>query len=126
MVRSASPIHATTTVAWAQAGAVNSHNYLIGLSYEGFNKVLKYAWLKKLFVPAVSAIIFLLGLGLLFSSALSIKLSRKNNALVAQVLQSNKETYLAEQELGQINKVREQLLRKILEFQTYTGSVEDN
>lgn len=105
-------------VAWVKEGQGDPTQSLIGLSYEEIdpiqkNRVMRYAYAKKLFVPAVFSIIVVLGLSFALSGFLNAKLIKGNKALVNQLVKIVQESSIAKQKVKQINQERENLQTRI-------------
>lgn len=120
-------ISAKATVAWLKQIGVSGENYHIGLKYEQINllernRIMRYAWAKKLFVPAALSLIVLFGLGLALGSYLNLKLIHGNKALIGQLVTILQDSSVAKQKIKQISKERSDLQLKIqtLELQTKT------
>lgn len=124
------PVEALSQVAWIKEVPTQPDRYLIGLTYEkialsGNNRILRYAWTKKLFVPAVLAIILVLGLGFAINSFINIKLIQGNKALVEQLVEIIQESSLARQKVKDISREREDLQLKIQTSQSRIKTIEE-
>ena len=124
-----SSINALARIAWIKDVFGSPNKYFIGLSYEEIdphqnNKIIRYAWTKKLFVPVGLSIILILGLGLVINSFINVKLIKGNKALVEQLVKIIQESSIAKQKIKEIAKEREDLQIKIqalqLRIQTVT------
>ena len=116
------PIGAIAAVVWLEQIGQNPSKYLIGLNYEDIDarlgrKMLRYAWVRKLFVPATSVIIFLLGLGFLINSAANLRLNLSSKALIEEAIKIRKESYLVKGKIQEIDKERQDLQLKIQQLQ---------
>lgn len=127
------PVAAEAKVAWIREIVQVPGKYLIGLTYEQIdasqnNKIMRYAWMKKLFVPVVFSIIFILGLGMLFNTYLNIKLIKGNKALVEQMVMLIQDSSVAKQKIKIIAKDKEDLQLKIqtLELRIQNAQEEKN
>ena len=127
------PVAAEAKVAWMREIAQVPGKYLIGLTYEQIdasqnNKIMRYTWTKKLFVPVVFSIIFILGLGMLFNTYLNIKLIKGNKALVEQMVMIIQDSSVAKQKIKIIAKDKEDLQLKIqtLELRIQNAQEEKN
>ena len=72
-----SPVAALAKVSWVEDVVSEANRYLIGLKYEEIdnsrnNKIVRYTWTRKLFVPFVLSVIMLLGLGFALNSFISV------------------------------------------------------
>lgn len=124
------PVEALSQVAWIKEVPIQPDRYLIGLTYEkialsGNNRILRYAWTKKLFVPVVLAIILVLGLGFAINSFINIKLIQGNKALVEQLVEIIQESSLARQKVKDISREREDLQLKIQTSQSRIKTIEE-
>lgn len=124
------PVNAKTSVAWIKEIIDEPNRYLIGLSYDEIsvsenNRIIRYAKAKKLFVPAVLTIIFILGLGFAINSYLNVKLIKGNKALVEQLVNILQESSIAKQRIKEISKEREDLELKIQTLQSRIQTVEE-
>ncbi|MCX5707200.1 MAG: hypothetical protein NTW13_06090 [Candidatus Omnitrophica bacterium] len=108
------PISARAHVAWVKDVFGSPNKYLIGLGYEEINSVqnntlIRYAWTKKLLIPAGLGIILLLSLGLVLNSLVNIKLTQGNKALVQQLVSVIHESNFTRQSIKELNRQREDL-----------------
>lgn len=126
----AKPVSALAKVAWVRDIFNVPGKYLIGLSYEEIspfenNKIMRYAWTKKLFMPAALSIIFILALAFGLNSYINIRLIRGNKALVGQLITIVQESSVAKQKIKEISKEREDLQIKIQALHLRMQTVED-
>jgi hypothetical protein len=122
-------ISAKAKVSWMKDVISQANRYLIGLSYEEIqphqnNKIMRYAWTKKLFVPVVAGIIFILGLGFAIGSYLNVRLIKGNKALVEQLVETLQESSVAKQGVKKINKEKEELQLKMQNLELRIQKVE--
>lgn len=113
-----SSIPAVASVAWIRDVAGHPDKYLIGLSYEEISpaanaRIMRYAVAKKLFVPVVSVVIIVLGIGFIIGSYINVKLIKGNKALVEQLVGILQESSAAKQTIKSINKERAGLQLKM-------------
>lgn len=113
---------AKSKVTWIKEVIEQPDKYLIGLSYEEINPhqnnmLMRYARMKKLFVPAVLTIIIILGLGFGVGSYINVRLIKGNKALVEQLVKILQESSVAKQQVKEIGRQREQLQLKIQALQ---------
>jgi len=125
------PVNALAAVAWSKDILEFPNRYLFGLKYEEIDsaqnqKIMRYAWGKKLFVPVLFSIIFLLGIGFAADSFINIKLIKGNKALVEQLVSIVQESSVAKQKIKMINKEKDDLQLKIqaLELRIQTAEEE--
>jgi len=126
----AAAICASANVAWVRNIAIQPNKYFIGLNYERIaplakNRIMRYAKAKKIFIPFVITIIFILGLALAADSYLNIRLIKGNRALVEQLVKVLQEFNAVKQVIKDINIQKENLQLKIqalqLRIQTMEG-----
>jgi len=123
-------IPAIAKVAWVKEIPGEGKCYLIGLGYEEIdilqNKgIMRYAWMKKLFVPFVFSVIFILGLAFALNTYIGMKLIKGNKALVEQLVKIVQESSIAKQKVKEINKEKEDLQLKINTLQVRINAVEE-
>jgi hypothetical protein len=122
-------IPALAKIAWIREITDEPQSYLVGLSYEQIdpkenNQLMRYAWTKKLFVPVVLTIIFILGLGFLIGTYLNVKLIKGNKALVEQLVKIVQESSVAKQKVKEITRKKNELQLKIQALQSKIQTVE--
>ncbi len=122
-------VTAQAKVAWIKEipGALNK--YLIGLKYEKIeasqnSRIMRYAWTKKLFVPAVLSVIVGLALLIAIDTLINAKLIRDNKTLVEQLVRTIQESGIAKGKIEQISKERKDLETKIRDLQLNIKTVE--
>jgi hypothetical protein len=111
-------VSAKARVAWMRDVFSQANRYLIGLSYEEIqphqnNRIMHYAWTKKLFAPVTIGIIIMLGLSFIIGSYLNVRLIKGNKVLVEQLVEISQETSVTKQEVKKINREKEELQLKI-------------
>jgi len=126
----ANPVKAQAEIAWTKDIAGHPHKYLLGLRYVDIDaienqKILHYAWAKKLFLPAVMTIFLILGLGFVLNSYLNVKLIRGNKALVEQLVKIVQESSVAKQKIKQVSRDRDDLLLKMQALALRIQTVEE-
>ena len=124
------PVTATAKIIWAKDVMGSPNKYDIGLCYEEIDpyqnkKIIRYAWTKKIFVPAVFIIIFIMGLGFAVNTYINIKLNRGNKALVVQLVKIIQESSVAKQKIKMIAKEKEDLQLRIQTSQLEIKNVEE-
>lgn len=122
-------VSAQARVMWIRDSPGSLNKYFIGLSYDKIdtsqnNRIIRYAWTKKLFVPVALSAILLLGLAIAINSFINAKLIRDNKALVTQLVRTIQESSIAEEQIENISKQREDLEIKIQELQLSLKTVE--
>ena len=100
-------VTAVASVAWMKKTDA-AGRFLIGLSYEEIdgaenNKLMRYAWMKKLFVPATLSVIIFLGVAFSAGSFINAKLIKGNIAMVEQLVKIAQESSIAKQKIKEIN-----------------------
>jgi len=122
-------VNAQAKVAWVKDNPEGPERYFIGLTFDNINpvyqkRIMRYAWTKKLFLPFVLSIIFILTFGLAVNSYLNIKLIAGNKALVGQLIKILQETNIAKQKIKEINRDKENLQLKIAALELRMGALE--
>jgi hypothetical protein len=123
------PVNAQAKVAWMREVPGATNKYLIGLKYEKIdalqnNRLMRYAWTKKLFIPVVLSAILVLGSVIAIDNLINAKLTRDNKALVEQLVKAIQESNITKDKIEQISKEREDLEIKIRELQLNIKRVE--
>ena len=123
------PVNAQAKVAWMREVPGATNKYLIGLKYEKIdalqnNRLMRYAWTKKLFIPVVLSAILVLGSVIAIDNLINAKLTRDNKALVEQLVKAIQESNITKDKIKQISKEREDLEIKIRELQLNIKRVE--
>jgi hypothetical protein len=111
-------VNAEAEVAWVKDNPEGPDRYFIGLTYDNIDlvcqkRVMRYARTKKLFLPFVLTIIFILSFGLALNCYLNLKLIAGNKALVQQLIKILQETSIAKQKIKEINRNKDELQLKI-------------
>jgi len=124
------PVAAVAKVSWIKDSVETSHKYLVGLTYEQINpdqnnKIMRYARMRKLFVPVALGIIFVVGIGLSLNTYINIKLIRGNKALVEQLVKIVQESSVAKQKIKMIAKEKESLQLRMQISQLEIKNVEE-
>jgi len=124
------PIGALAKVIWVEDTAAEANRYLIGLSYEEIdrcqnNRIVRYAWTKKVFAPFALLLIVLLALGFALGSVVNLKLIQGNKALVEQLVKVLQESSIAKQKIKEIAKDRQDLQVKIQALQLRIQTIEE-
>ena len=124
------PISALAKVIWVEDTAAEANRYLIGLSYEEIdrcqnNRIVRYAWTKKVFAPFALLLIVLLALGFALGSVVNLKLIQGNKALVEQLVKVLQESSIAKQKIKEIAKDRQDLQVKIQALQLRIQTLEE-
>lgn len=108
------PICARANIVWAKDIFGDKHQYLVGLKYDQIlaqqNRLLmRYAWLKKLFVPAVLALVIILAASVGANSYLNYKLRQGNQQLIEKLVVVLNDSTLAKQKIEEVNAQRQRL-----------------
>lgn len=124
------PIGAQASVRWVKTDAEEPNKYCIGLMYDNINKlqnsqIMRYAWTKKLFFPAVLSIIIMLSSGSIINTIISAKLIKGNKILIEQLIKILQESSVAKQKVKEINKEKQELLLKIQALSARIQNVEE-
>jgi len=125
-----SPVAALAKVSWVEDVVSEANRYLIGLKYEEIdnsrnNRIVRYTWTRKLFVPFVLSVIMLLGLGFALNSFISVKLIQGNKTLVEQLVRILQESSIAKQKIKEIAKERQDLQLKIQALQSHIQTIKE-
>ncbi len=112
------PLLAQANAAWIKNLSGQPERYLIGLDYEQINwsrnrGLILYAWMKKLFAPAVFLVIILLAAGIVINGWINLRLVRGNKALVERLIKVKQESDAVGEKIKEIGKGKEELLLKI-------------
>ena len=123
------PINAQARISWVKDPFGRANKCLIGLSYELIdskqnNKIMRYAWARKLFAPLVLTVIFILGLAFVINAYLNVNLIQGNKALVEQLVKILQETSIAKQKIKNIDREKEDLRLKIQTLQLRIQALE--
>ena len=123
------PIAALAEVIWIKEGPAGENKYYIGLHYERIdagsnNRLMCYAWGKKLFIPSVLAAIILLGIGLALNSFVNYRLEEGNKALVRKLASVIQEAEQARRTFQGINREKEGLQEKIQGLEARIQAIE--
>jgi len=118
----AHPIKAYSASTWVKELSVKEGKYLIGLQYSFIdpaqnNKIMHYAWGKKIFVPIALGVVALLATGLIFGSYINIKLEQGNKALIAKLVRITQQSIEAEKKIEDINNNKQLLERMIRDLE---------
>jgi len=105
------PVKAVARSAWVREISAAEGKYLIGLRYLNIekkdnNRIMSYAWGKKIFIPFALSIVALLTLGVFYGSYLNMKLEQGNKALVEKLVSVTQEAQAAKKTIDEINKSR--------------------
>jgi len=124
-------VRAMARIAWMQSVAGCPNSYLIGLSYEKIDplqnsRLIRYAWTRKLIVPALLSAAIIFGLGFGLNTFISAKLIKGNITLVKQLVDIVQKSSIAKQKIKRINKEREDLQVRLqsLDLQIRTAEEE--
>ncbi len=124
------PVAAQGNVAWVRDAVDEPNKYTVGLSYEEIdkdenNRIMHYAWTKKLFFPIVLSIIIILGSNSVVNTIIGAKLMRGNKVLVEQLVKILQESSIAKQKVKEITKERQDLQLKIQALHSRIQTVEE-
>ncbi len=124
------PVFARANISWVKDAASGANKYLIGLNYDSIERagnirLMRYVWMKKLFIPVVYSIILLFSAALVFNSYVNAKLIQGNKTLISQLVKILQESIIAKQKITSINKDKDDLQLKIEALQVRIKTVED-
>ncbi|MDD5129749.1 MAG: PilZ domain-containing protein [Candidatus Omnitrophica bacterium] len=123
------PICARASIVWAKDIFGDKHQYLVGVNYDSIparlnNKLMRYAWFKKLFVPAALALVIILGAGLGVNSYLNFKLTQGNKLLIEKLATVLKDSSQTKQKITNIATQRKSFAAKLRRLQEQIKSVQ--
>jgi len=95
-----------------------SHKCQVGLNYDRIsakqnNQLMRYAWLKKLFIPAALSALVVVTLILGINSYINLSLTQSNKLLVEKLASVLKDSSLAKQKIEEIAAQRQDLQLKL-------------
>ncbi len=108
------PINARARIAWMRNIHGTPNRYLVGICYEDINpilnrRIIRYAWARKIILPAALGAVVLLSLFVVVNSLINIKLTQGNRALVKQLFNVIEESGTVKQNLAQISREKDDL-----------------
>ncbi|MBN1913032.1 MAG: PilZ domain-containing protein, partial [Candidatus Omnitrophica bacterium] len=123
-------VKARARIAWVRRMAGQNDRYLLGLSYEEIspldnNRIMRYAWVKRLFVPVTLSLITILVAVFIINSYLNIKLTQGNKLLVEQLFNILQESSIAKQKLKEAAKEKDELVLDIQMLEQRIGRIEE-
>ena len=123
------PIPARASIVWVKDIFGDKHQYLVGIKYDYIpvkqnNKLMRYAWLKKLFVPVALGLVVILAVGLGTNSYLNFKLTQGNKLLIEKLVMVLKDSSLAKQKIEEVTAQRQNLLLQLNNLGVQIRSVE--
>lgn len=126
---SKNPISAFSRIVWIKELSRDTHKILLGLGYEKIEpktnrRLMRYVWMKKLFIPAVLTTVILLGVFFGVDKYYDLKLIRGNKALVEQLVKAVGESRSARERIGEIDRQRQELELKINSLEERMQSAE--
>ncbi len=112
------PINARASVAWIRNVLDVPNKYLIGLSYDEINqrqnsRIMRYAWIRKILIPAGLVLVVLLGLVVVVNSFVNTKLIQGNKALVQQLVGTIQDSNTVKEKVAEISREKEDLKIKL-------------
>jgi len=122
-------ICARASIVWVKDTFGDKHQYLVGVNYDHIsasqnNKLMRYAWLKKLFVPVASVLVLILGLGLGANSYLNFKLTQGNKLLIEKLAVVLKDSSTAKQKVEEVIAQRKYFQSKLKILQGHIANIE--
>jgi hypothetical protein len=123
-------VSASARIAWTRAAAQEEETFSVGLTYEmvdpsGQQRIIRYAWTKRLFAPAIISLILILAVGIGFNGYVNMKLVEGNRQLVKQLLQILRESNTAKNKIKQINREKDELQLNIQALQLRIQTIGD-
>ncbi len=122
-------IPAQTSIVWFKEFSGGKHKCQVGLNYDRIsakqnNALMRYAWLKKLFIPAALSVIAVITLILGINSYLNFTLTQSNKLLVERLASVLKDSRLAKQKIEEIVAQRQDLQLKLKALEERIKSIE--
>ncbi len=122
-------VNAQAKVAWIKESE-EENKCSIGLAYEQINavgekRIMRYVWMKIMFLPIVLTAILALGAGFSINGYLSLKLIKGNRALVGQLIKILQDSNVAKQKIKEISREKEDRQLKIDALQLRIKAVEE-
>lgn len=123
------PICARASIVWVKDISGDKHQYLVGINYDyisaGQNSMLmRYSWLKKLFVPVALGLVVILTASLGANSYLNFKLTQGNQRLIEKLAAVLKDSSLAQQKIEEVIAQRKSFVSKLSILQAQIKSVQ--
>lgn len=123
-------VAAQASVAWFQDIEKEGAKCLVGLQYDAIDaeskgRIMRYARAKQMFLPAVTAVIIVLGAILAFNSYINFRLILGNKMLVGQLIKVMQDKGAAQEQLKQITKETKIAQLKIMDLASRIKSVEE-
>jgi hypothetical protein len=123
------PICARSSIVWVKDIFGDKRQYLVGVNYDYIpakqkNKLMRYAWLKMLFVPVALALVVILAVGLGANSYSNFKLTQGNKLLIEKLAMVLKDSSLAKQKIEEVTAQRKNLLLQLKALEVKIKSVE--
>lgn len=121
-------IHALAQLAWIKEVDSFSERYLFGLHYlqvdrRAVSKIMRYAWMKKLFVPVSMILMVLFAAGFILGSFFNARLVKDNRMLVDELVKTAQESIILKEQAKVISKDKEDLEFKIQALQERLDSL---
>lgn len=122
-------IPAQTSIIWIKEDLQDNRKLTIGLNYEHIsakqnNKLIRYAWMKKLFIPLSLSVVALLALTLGINSYLNYQLTRSNKELIEKLSIVLKDSSLAKQKIEEIIMQRQDFQAKLKALEESIKTIE--
>jgi len=123
------PVLARSSIAWVKDVFGDKHQYLIGLNYDCIpvkqnNKLMRYTWFKKLFIPVALTLVGILALAVGANSYFNFKLTQGNRLLIEKLAVVLKDSNLAKQKIEDVIVQRKGLAAKLRMLQGQIKSVQ--
>jgi hypothetical protein len=123
------PICARASIVWAKDISGDKHQCLVGINYDYIsagqnNMLMRYSWLKKLFVPIALGLVVILTASLGANSYLNFKLTQGNQRLIEKLATVLKDSALAKQKIEEVIAQRKSFVSKLSILQAQIKSVQ--
>lgn len=123
-------VKAQAAVAWVKQSADCPSKYYIGLIYESIDpcdseKIIRYARVKKMFIPVALSLIIVLSLAFALGTYLNVKLIKGNKALVENLVKIVQDSSVAKMKIKLISREKEDLEVKIRTLESRIQTIEE-
>jgi len=123
-------VNAQARVVWVKDNPEGQDSHFIGLTFDNIGaidqkRITRYARTKRMFLPLVLTIIFILSFSLTVGGYLNLKLIAANKSLVGQLIKILQETNIAKQKIKDINSEKDELQLKIAALELRMRTIEE-
>jgi hypothetical protein len=112
------PVCARASIVWVKDSLGDKHQCLVGVNYDHIsaqqnNRLMCYAWFKRLFVPVSLTLVGILALALGVNSYLNFKLTQGNKLLIDRLAIVLKDSSLAKQKIEEVVAQRKSVVSEL-------------